>query len=221
MPNNNNILEDIARVTTNIAATAFESVKNVQDSAKDKAQDFARHADLVSREEFEAVKSTAARISSENQEMLKSIAELKKQVQNISSSLDVLKEKSSKQTAAKPVEQKTNKAEVEKIVEPKIKELVSTSLKSVEDNISKNLELKASDNTKIIEQLNSKIAQLESKINSKPESKPKAESKKEAKSNKSAKKAEPKPEVKVQQPKDSSDGKVQNIQDNENQDSLF
>ncbi len=96
----NNIFEDLARVSTNLAAGLFESGKNVSDGLRSKTQSFARSADLITRDEFEVVKAMATRIRLENETLLKESAELKKQIQAITSSIDVIKGQVSKGTGS-------------------------------------------------------------------------------------------------------------------------
>ena len=92
----NNIFEDFAKVSTNLASGLFESGKNVSEGIKAKTQSFAKAADLVTRDEFEVVRSMAGRIRLENETLLKDMAELKKQMQTIVSSLDVIKNQAPK-----------------------------------------------------------------------------------------------------------------------------
>jgi BMFP domain-containing protein YqiC len=96
MATKNNIFEDLARVSTNVASLVFESAKNMQEGVKSKTQSFAKSADLVTVDEFEVVKKVAFKAKADGEILAKEISEVKKQLQNIASTLDVLKGQSGK-----------------------------------------------------------------------------------------------------------------------------
>ena len=100
MATKNNIFEDLARVSTNVASLVFESAKNMQEGVKSKTQSFAKSADLVTADEFEVVKKVAFKAKADGEILAKEISEVKKQLQNIASTLDVLKGQSGKASGA-------------------------------------------------------------------------------------------------------------------------
>jgi BMFP domain-containing protein YqiC len=96
MVTKNNIFEDLARVSSSVASVAFESVKNIQDSAKSKVNSYAKSADLVTRDEFEAFKKIATKAKTDSENLQKEFSEIKQQIQVLVSSLDVMKGQISK-----------------------------------------------------------------------------------------------------------------------------
>lgn len=92
MATKNNIFEDLARVSTSVASVMFESAKNVRESAKSRAQGVAKSVDLVTYDEFEVIRSIALKAKEASDSLTRDVTELKKQVQNIASTLDVIKQ---------------------------------------------------------------------------------------------------------------------------------
>jgi len=92
MANKNNIFEDIARISTAVASVAFESAKNLRGAAKSRMQGVARSADMVTYDEFDVIRNIALRSKEVSDSISKEFADLKKQMQHITSMLDVMKQ---------------------------------------------------------------------------------------------------------------------------------
>ncbi len=149
----NNLFEDLAKVSTSVALVVFESAKNVQGKLKDTTQNFARSADLVTRDEFEAFKAMASKARINSEALVKDIAELKQQIQTITSSLDVIKQQAGKVKDAGAGDEKT-------LVElQKISAHIEDKLSGFESSISAQ---------------QTKLEELEGKFAEKPVSAPKA-----------------------------------------------
>jgi BMFP domain-containing protein YqiC len=60
-----NIIDDISRLTTNTASVVFESSKEMGEKLKSQVKSILTSMDLVSREEFEALKELCQKQSAE------------------------------------------------------------------------------------------------------------------------------------------------------------
>lgn len=78
MSHNNTILEDITKLTGNVAGIALESGKNIQDKVKSLVAGALDELDVVTRDEFEIVKKMAEQATLENEKLKKQIEELEK-----------------------------------------------------------------------------------------------------------------------------------------------
>ncbi len=94
----NNIFEDLARVSSSVASVAFESAKSAGEGFKGRVQGIAKDAGMVSRDEFEVLRNMVLKLragsdasAKEMLEIGKELAEVKRQMQNINSAIDVVK----------------------------------------------------------------------------------------------------------------------------------
>jgi BMFP domain-containing protein YqiC len=153
MKTKNNIFEDLARVSTNVATLAFESAKTVQEGLNSKAQNIAKKADLVARDEFDVIKSVASKIKLENESIIKDISDYKKQIQTLTSNMDLLKEQ-----VSKAISSFSKNDEDKKIIEnlKKSNDEILAKFKKLEElSFTQNKEIKAQN--KIIEDLTKNI----------------------------------------------------------------
>jgi BMFP domain-containing protein YqiC len=74
---NNNILDDLAKLSTSAASVVFESGKNIQSWVRETVKHMLEEMDVITRDEFEAVKKMAEKARAENEELRKEIATLK------------------------------------------------------------------------------------------------------------------------------------------------
>lgn len=167
MANRNNIFEDLARVSSSVASVVFESAKSAKDSAKSRAQGVAKSVDLVTYDEFELIRSVALKSKETLDSLSKDVSELKKQLQNIASTLDVMK-------------QQVGKGGGEKL-DPKILDAVKQAEETIEKKLAE-YDLALRDHATSIIQLNSRFDNLPEK----PEKAEKPAAEKKAKSSKPA-----------------------------------
>ena len=162
MKTKNNIFEDLARVSTNVATLAFESAKTVQEGINSKAQSMAKKADLVARDEFDVIKSAASKIKLENESIIKDISDYKKQIQTVVSSVDLIKEQVNKALSAN----NKNSGEEKKFFEAlkKNNDEILQKLKKLEDVcVWQSKEIKAQQRTidELAKNLNQKTEEIE------------------------------------------------------------
>src|SRR5690606_16333826 len=91
MADKNTIFEDVARISTNVATTMFESAQTAQNKRKEQTQSFAKNAELITRDEFEVIRRIALKAKKDGNIMLKEVEDLQKTMQAISSTLNTLK----------------------------------------------------------------------------------------------------------------------------------
>ncbi len=147
MASKNNIFEDLARVSTSVASVVFESAKNVKDSARSRAQGVAKSVDLVTYDEFEVIRTIALRAKETTESLAKDVTELKKQVQHIASSIDVIK-------------QQVGKTGGDAKVDHKILEQVKKAEEIIEQKLSQ-FDSAMKDHTTAIIQINSRLEKVE------------------------------------------------------------
>lgn len=78
MQSESRIFEDLAKLTTSALGTAQGVLKEVEDLVRQQFERMADNFDLVSREEFEAVKAMAAAAREENETLAARLAVLEK-----------------------------------------------------------------------------------------------------------------------------------------------
>ena len=76
MQSSNRILDDLARMASGAVSTFGGLRQEVEGRLREQVERILSSMDLVSREEFEAVKAMAAKAREENEELKKQIAEL-------------------------------------------------------------------------------------------------------------------------------------------------
>jgi BMFP domain-containing protein YqiC len=76
----NKILDDFARLMTDMAGTAQGMRSEVETAFQHQAEKFLAGMDLVKREEFEAAREMAAKARDENEALGKRIADLEKKL---------------------------------------------------------------------------------------------------------------------------------------------
>jgi BMFP domain-containing protein YqiC len=160
----NNIFEDFAKVSTNIASSVIESVKTLQTEVQSKTQGFAKSVDLITRDEFEAVKSLSSKIKMENESIFKEISEMKKQMQNFATSFDILKQQISNVVNSGAVASGSGAAAINQSVLEEIKAVGS----QIDDKINRFENL--------ISEQQSQIAEMQIKLAEKSKSDKKASS---------------------------------------------
>ena len=72
----NRLFDDFAKLMTDAAGAAEGMKQEMQSMFKSQAEKFLRDMDVVSREDFEAVKAMAQKAREENETLAKRIAEL-------------------------------------------------------------------------------------------------------------------------------------------------
>ena len=93
------VLDDLARLMTDVAGVAQGARREVETAMRAQAERFVSNLDLVSREEFEAVRDMAARARSEN-------ADLKKRLNALEAAAATPAEAAKATTARKPASKK-------------------------------------------------------------------------------------------------------------------
>jgi BMFP domain-containing protein YqiC len=83
---NNRLLDELAKLLTDAAGAAQGVRREAETLMRSQAERFVREMDLVSREEFEAVKAMAQKAREENEALANRIAMLESQLANGSKS---------------------------------------------------------------------------------------------------------------------------------------
>ena len=80
MQTQNRFLDDLARVATGALGTLSGVKSEIETRLREQLEKVLAGMDLVSRDEFEAVKAMAAKARSEQEDLLKRVAELESKV---------------------------------------------------------------------------------------------------------------------------------------------
>jgi BMFP domain-containing protein YqiC len=80
----NKIMDDFARLMTDMAGTAQGMRREVETAFQNQAEKFLAGMDLVKREEFEAAREMAAKARDENEALAKRVAELEEKLSKLS-----------------------------------------------------------------------------------------------------------------------------------------
>ena len=78
MINNNPFFDDLAKIATSAGSTMLEWRKQVEQMVSEQMHGFASRMDMVSREEFEAVRALAQKAITENEALKKRLDALEK-----------------------------------------------------------------------------------------------------------------------------------------------
>lgn len=76
MQSDKKIFDDLAKMINGVAGTVAGAGREAEASMRDRMRDWVGGLDLISREEFDAVKEMAAKARAENEELKKRIATL-------------------------------------------------------------------------------------------------------------------------------------------------
>lgn len=76
MQSENHLVADLARVLTGAAGTLAGAGREARDGLRERARDFVGGLDMVTRDEFEAVKTMAIAARDENEALLARVAAL-------------------------------------------------------------------------------------------------------------------------------------------------
>lgn len=107
MQSENRMFDDLAKLFNGLAGTVAGMGREAQDNARARAREWAGGLDLVSREEFDAVKQMAAKARAE--------AELlTERVEKLEAALGLAKKPAAKKPAAKTAAKPTAKPQVKK-----------------------------------------------------------------------------------------------------------
>ena len=80
----NKIMDDFARLMTDMAGTAQGMRREVETAFQNQAEKFLAGMDLVKREEFDAAREMAARARDENEALARRVADLEEKLSKLS-----------------------------------------------------------------------------------------------------------------------------------------
>lgn len=103
MQSESRILEDIAKLTTSAVGTAQGVLRDVEDMVRTRVERWADSMDLVSRDEFEAVKAMAAAARVENETLLQRLEALEGKVAESSKKAKKPVQKPAAKSSRRPV----------------------------------------------------------------------------------------------------------------------